>query len=408
MTSKDYINREHKVLANTYDPLPVVLTRGKGSWVWDVEGNKYLDMMTAYSAVSFGHSNDRMLKTLNDQAQKLAIPSRAFHSDQLAPFIEKACQFAGFDMGLPMNSGAEAVEVAIKVARRWGYEVKNIPDDKAEIIVAYNNFHGRTTTIISFSSNSSYKKHFGPFTPGFKLVPFGDAKALEEAITPNTCAFLVEPIQGEAGIIVPPDGYLKEIRNICTENNVLLILDEIQTGLGRTGKKFAYEYEDIHPDGLCLGKALGGGLLPVSLFLGSREMISLMTPGSHGSTFGGNPLACAIGRESLAILEEEHLEERAASLGRHLKEKLLEIESPLIKEVRGKGLLVGVDFHRSFIHAREVCEEMLKHGVLTRDIHDTVVRLAPPLNISKEDLDFGIAGFEQALRNLEREKRASG
>ncbi|MBP9693038.1 MAG: ornithine--oxo-acid transaminase, partial [Alphaproteobacteria bacterium] len=315
MNTQEYIKREDSVCAHTYDPLPIVLCKGKGVWVWDMEGNKYLDVMTAYSAVTFGHCHERLTKTLMDQAQKLAVISRAFYSDQLAPFLEKACALSGFEKGIVMNSGAEAVETALKVARRWGYETKGIPEDQAEIIVAKNNFHGRTTTIISFSSEPLYKKDFGPFTPGFKEIPFGDVRALRDAITPNTCAFLVEPIQGEAGIIVPPKGWLKEVRRICTEKNVLLILDEVQSGLGRTGKMFAFQHEDMMPDGLILGKALGGGILPVSLFLSRKDILCLMGPGSHGSTFGGNPLACAVGYEALCLLEEEHLDARSAELG---------------------------------------------------------------------------------------------
>jgi len=314
MSTRDFVAREALVCPPTYTPLPVVLCKGKGVWLWDIEGKKYLDMMTAYSAVSFGHGHPRLLKAMNHQAQKLSMVSRAFYTDQLAPLLEKACAFSGFEMAIPMNTGAEAVETAIKVARRWGYETKGIPSDQAEIIVAENNFHGRTTTIISFSTEREYKRDFGPLTPGFKAIPFGNAKALEEAITSNTCAFLVEPIQGEAGIIVPPKGWLKEVRRICTEKNVLLLLDEVQSGLGRTGKMFAFQHELVQPDGLILGKALGGGILPISLFLSKREILSLMTPGSHGSTFGGNPLACAVAYEALSLLEEEHLDQRSAEL----------------------------------------------------------------------------------------------
>ena len=401
MSIKSYIDREDRVCAHTYSPLPVVLHKGKGSWLWDVEGKKYLDLMTAYSAVSFGHSHPRILKALDKQAQTLALPSRAFFSDQLAPMMEKACALSGLEMGMPMNTGVEAVEAAVKVARRWGYQVKGIPKDKAEIIVAENNFHGRTTTVISFSTEPLYQKDFGPLTPGFKAIPFGDLKALEKAITPNTCAFLVEPIQGEAGIIVPPKGYLKEVRRICTENNVLLILDEVQSGLGRTGKNFAFQHEGIQPDGLILGKALGGGLLPVSLFLGRREMLSLMTPGSHGSTFGGNPLACAVAQEAMDILVEEKLADHSAELGTYMLERLKNINSPLIKEVRGIGLWAGVEFHPNHITARKVCEKMSEKGVLSKDTHKTVMRIAPPLNITKQDLDFGLDVLEEVLKEME-------
>lgn len=404
MNTQEYIKREDSVCAHTYDPLPIVLCKGKGVWVWDMEGNKYLDVMTAYSAVTFGHCHERLTKTLMDQAQKLAVISRAFYSDQLAPFLEKACALSGFEKGIVMNSGAEAVETALKVARRWGYETKGIPEDQAEIIVAKNNFHGRTTTIISFSSEPLYKKDFGPFTPGFKEIPFGDVKALRDAITPNTCAFLVEPIQGEAGIIVPPKGWLKEVRRICTEKNVLLILDEVQSGLGRTGKMFAFQHEDMMPDGLILGKALGGGILPVSLFLSRKDILCLMGPGSHGSTFGGNPLACAVGYEALCLLEEEHLDARSAELGAYLKEQFEKLQSPLIKEVRGLGLWVGVEFHKHHVSAREICEKMLLNGVLSKDTHETVVRFAPPLTITREELDFAIGAFQKTLRDMEKEK----
>ncbi|EKE09626.1 MAG: hypothetical protein ACD_16C00130G0031 [uncultured bacterium] len=402
MPTKGYIARENVVCFHTYEPLPVVLCKGKGSWLWDIEGKKYLDMLTAYSAVSFGHSHPRLVKVLNHQAETLALPSRAFFTDQLAPMLEKACALSGLDMGIPLNTGVEAVEVAVKVARRWGYEVKGIPENKAEIIVAENNFHGRTTTAISFSTESSYKKDFGPFTPGFKAIPFGDAKALERAITPHTCAFLVEPIQGEAGIIVPPKGYLKEVRQICTKNNVLLILDEVQSGLGRTGKYFAFQHEGIQPDGLTLGKALGGGLLPVSLFLGRREITSLMTPGSHGSTFGGNPLGCAVAYEALSLLVEEKLDQRSAELGAYMLERLKKITSPFIKEVRGLGLWAGVELHKNHITARKVCVKMSEKGVLTKDTHGTVIRFAPPLNVTQEELDFGIDVFEEVLKEIER------
>ncbi len=404
MSTQDFIAREALVCPPTYFPLPVVLSKGKGVWVWDREGRKYLDMMTAYSAVSFGHGHPRLLNALIQQAQNIAVTSRAFYTDQLAPFLEKACALSGFDMGIPMNTGAEAVETAVKVARRWGYEVKGIPENAAEIIVAKNNFHGRTTTVISFSSEPLYQKDFGPLTPGFKIIPFGDAKALEETITPNTCAFLVEPIQGEAGIIVPPKGWLKDIRRICTEKNVLLILDEVQSGLGRTGKMFAFQHENIQPDGLILGKALGGGILPVSLFLSRRDILFLMTPGSHGSTFGGNPLACAVAYEALCLLEEEHLDQRSAELGLYMMTRLQRIDSPLIKEVRGRGLWVGVDFHKHLVGAREVCEQMRLKGVLSKDTHETVVRFAPPLIITQEEIDFGLDIFEAALKEIEKTK----
>lgn len=395
-----FIARENRVCAHTYSPLPIVLTRGEGVWLWDIEGKKYLDMMTAYSAVSFGHGHPKLLKAFTEQAGKLVLTSRAYHTDQLAPFLEKACALSGFDMGIPMNSGAEAVETALKVVRRWGYEVKKVPENQAEIIVANNNFHGRTVTIISFSTESDYKKDFGPFTPGFKSIPFGDPKALEKAITSNTIAFLVEPIQGEAGIIVPPKGYLKEVKRICKENNILLVVDEVQSGLGRTGKMFAFQHEDIQPDGLILGKALGGGMIPVSLFLSRHDILSLMTPGSHGSTFGGNPLACVMGYTSLSLLEEDRLDERAAELGAYMMEKLKAIKSPFIKEVRGLGLWIGIDFHPHLITAREVCEILASKGVLSKDTHHTVIRFAPALIISKDEIDFAVSTLEETLKEI--------
>jgi ornithine--oxo-acid transaminase len=401
--TQDFIHREDKVCAQTYNPLPIVLHKGKGVWVWDIEGNKYLDMMTAYSAVSFGHANERLVNVLTKQANTLALTSRAFYSDRLAPLLEKLCTVSGFEMGITMNTGAEAVETAVKVARRWGYEVKGIPSNQAEIIVAEHNFHGRTTTIISFSSEAEYQRGFGPLTPGFKIIPFGNAKALKEAITPHTAAFLVEPIQGESGIITPPQGYLKEVRRICSENNVLMILDEVQSGLGRTGKFFAYQHEDIMPDGITIAKALGGGLLPISAFLSRKDILSVMGPGSHGSTFGGNPLASTVALEALTMLDEG-LVDHAAKLGVYMNERLRSIDSPLIKEVRGLGLWYGVEFYSEFVSAREICERMLTKGVLSKDTHKTVVRFAPPLIITKEELDYGLDGFEEAVKELEREK----
>ncbi len=401
MSTKNFIQREALVCAPNYNPLPVVLSKGNGVWLWDIKGHKYLDMMSAYSAMSFGHCHPRLVKAMVQQAEKVTLTSRAFHTDQLAPFLEKACALSGFDMGLPMNTGAEAVETALKIARRWGYEVKGIPFDQAEIIVAANNFHGRTTTIISFSTEALYRKDFGPYTPGFKVIPFADAEALEKAITPHVCAFLVEPIQGEAGIIVPPEGWLRDIRRICTKHNILLILDEVQSGLGRTGKMFAFQHENIRPDMLLLGKGLGGGILPISLVLGRRDVLSLMTPGSHGSTFGGNPLACAIAHEALCLLEEEHLDQHSAELGTYMLERLRRIRSPLIKEVRGKGLWAGVEFSPEAISAREVCEKLLLKGVLSKETHSTVVRFAPPLIITKAELDFGLEALEAVVKEME-------
>jgi len=407
MNVQDYIDLEKKVVAPNYLPIPVVLSKGQGVWLWDVEGRKYIDMMSAYSAVSHGHCNPRLLKVLNDQASRVCVTARAYYTDRLGPFMEKLTQMSGMDLALPMNTGAEAVETAIKSARRWGYKAKGIPDGKAEIIVCSHNFHGRTTTIISFSSEPGYKEGFTPLTPGFKSIPFGDVEALREAITPNTAAFLVEPIQGEAGIIVPPEGWMREVRKICTEANILLIFDEVQSGLGRTGKMFAFQHEDAKPDGLILGKALGGGMLPVSAFLARKEVLSLMTPGSHGSTFGGNPLACAIGLEALKIMEEEKLDERSHTLGQHMMTRLKALKSPLIRDVRGRGLWIGVDFDPAVISAREFCERFMKNGALSKETHDTVVRLAPPLTITQEELDYALDIFETTLRQLEQEKAAA-
>lgn len=404
MNMQSFIDRERLVSAPNYHPLPVVISKGKGVWLWDTEGNKYIDMITAYSAVSFGHGHPRLIKALTDQLNKVSVLSRAYYTDKLAPMLEKICALSGLEMGIPMNTGVEAVETAVKVARRWGYEVKGIPNDQAEIIVVENNFHGRTMTAISFSTVAEYKKDFGPFTPGFKAIPFGDAQALEKAITPRTCAFLVEPVQGEAGIIVPPEGWLKEIRRICTENNVLLILDEVQSGLGRSGKMFAFQHEDILPDGLILGKALGGGILPISLFLSRRDILSLMGPGSHGSTFGGNPLACAVAYEALCLLEEEHLDQRSAELGSYMMNRLRKINSPLIKEVRGKGLWIGVEFESNLTSAWDVCNKMLLRGVLMKDTHGTIVRFAPPLIITKDEIDFALEAFEEVLEEMAQEQ----
>ena len=396
-TQQRAIEQEQNVCAHNYKPLPVVLARGRGAWLWDVDGNRYLDMMSAYSAVSHGHSHPRLMEALACQSQRLAIPSRAFYNDQLAPLLEKICTLSGLDMALPMNTGAEAVETAIKAARRWGYEVKNIPRDEAEIIVADNNFHGRTTTIVGFSSSEDARRDFGPFAPGFTAIPFGDADALEKAITPNTCAFLVEPIQGEAGIIVPPQGWLEKVAAICRKNNVLLILDEIQSGLGRTGKMFAYQHENIQPDGLILGKALGGGMMPVSCFVGRREILDLFGPGSHGSTFGGNPLAAAVGLEALKVLEEEKLVQRSAELGDYLMEKLAALNTPLFENIRGRGLWVGVDVDSSHISAGALCAKLLEKGVLAKETQENTIRFAPPLVITRDEIDWGVRQLEACL-----------
>jgi ornithine--oxo-acid transaminase len=393
----DFIDLEKSVTAANYDSLPVVLQEAKGVWATDVRGRRYLDMMSAYSAVSLGHGHPRILKAMMEQASRLAVTSRAYHTELLGPFLERLVHVTGLDMALPMNTGAEAVETAIKAARRWGYQKKKVARDRAEIIVADNNFHGRTTTIVGFSSDGSYRKDFGPFSGGFKLVPFGDAKAVEQAITPDTCAVLIEPIQGEAGIVVPPDGYLKELRAICDRNNVLLILDEVQSGLGRTGRWFAHQHEGIKPDGLILGKALGGGVYPVSAFVGTREVMEVFNPGSHGSTFGGNALAARIGLEALAVIEEERLVERSAEMGDYLQDRLRAMRSNVVKEVRGRGLWVGVEVDPNVASARTVCDALLENGVLSKDTHGTVLRFAPPLTITREEIDWGMERIERVF-----------
>lgn len=398
----DPIALENRYSAHNYHPLPVVLARGEGAILWDVENRRYIDMMSAYSAVSHGHAHPRILAALDAQARRLAVPSRAFHNDRLGPFLEKLCTLAGLDAALPMNTGAEAVETAIKAARRWGYRVKGIARDRAEIIVAEGNFHGRTTTIVGFSSEPDYRDGFGPFAPGFVSVPFGDLTAMAAAITPQTAAVLVEPIQGEAGIIVPPAGWLAGVRKLCDQHQVLLIVDEVQTGLGRTGAWFAFQHENIRPDGLILGKALGGGVLPVSAFLGTRALMDVFTPGSHGSTFGGNALACAVGLVALRVIEEEGLVERSRDLGAHMMKRLRALESPAIKDVRGLGLFAGIEIDPRFGDARLVCEKLLAVGVLSKETHDTVIRLAPPLVIARDDLDWALDRVAETIRILER------
>jgi len=391
------VELEKQYGAQNYSPLPVVLTRGEGIYVWDTEGKRYIDMMSAYSAISHGHCHPRLINALTKQAQTLAVTSRAFYSDKLGPFLQKACELTNMDKALPMNSGAEAVETAIKAARKWGYTIKNIPADKAEIIVCKGNFHGRTTTIISMSSEAQYKFGFGPLTPGFRQIPYGDAKALEAAITKNTASFLVEPIQGESGIVLPPTGYLKQCAEICRKHNVLFIADEIQTGLGRTGKFLACDHENVKPDGLILGKALGGGLLPVSLFLAKQEIMAVFTPGDHGSTFGGNPLAAVVGLEALNIITEEKLSERSAELGDYFLQQLKTIQSPFIKEVRGKGLFIGIEIDPNKASARDICLRLMTHGVLSKDTHGTVIRLVPPLVITKEQLNEAFNIIKNAI-----------
>ena len=406
MTTTNVIDLENIYGAHNYQPLPVVLVRGKGAYLWDDQGKRYLDMMSAYSAVSHGHCHPRLVKALARQAKQLAVCSRAFYNDKLGPFLAQACALTGYDQALPMNSGAEAVETALKGARKWAYQVKRVPQEHAEIIACQNNFHGRTLAAIGMSSEPQYRAGFGPFAPGFKLIPYGDAPALEAAITPNTAAFLVEPIQGEGGIIVPPPGYLAECARLCAKHNVLLICDEIQTGLGRTGKMLACEHEGIKPDAVLLGKALGGGLLPVSLFLARREVMKVFTPGDHGSTFGGNALAAAVGLEALNVLVDEKLVERAATLGGYLLEKLRALTNPLIRDVRGRGLLVGIELDTSRINARMVCEHLMRAGLLSKETHHTVIRIAPPLVITERQIDHAVNILHRVLSQLRRARRA--
>ena len=391
--------------ARNYEPLPVVLARGEGAHLWDVEGRRYVDMMSAYSAVSLGHAHPRIIARLTEQARRLSVASRAYYDDRLGPFLEEVCKVTGLDVALPMNSGAEAVETAIKAARRWGHRVKGL--QHPEIVVAEGNFHGRTTTIISFSSEPEYRDGFGPFTPGFRAAAFGDLAAMEAAITPDTAAVLVEPIQGEAGIIVPPHGWLAGLRRLCDERRVLLLLDEIQSGLGRTGAWFAFQHENVRPDGVMLGKALGGGVLPVSVFAARQEVMDVFTPGSHGSTFGGNSLAAAVGLEALHVIRDEELAERSRQLGEHMLRRLAAIHSPALKEVRGRGLWAGAEIDPQFANAREVCERLLENGVLSTATHHTVVRLAPPLVIAPEDLDFAIDRFEEVLVEILEPRRSA-
>ena len=387
MSTKSFLDDVDKYSAKNYKPLPVVLNKGEGAWVWDVDGKKYLDCLSAYSALNQGHRHPAIVQAAKDQLDKITLTSRAFHNDQMGPFLKDLCELTGFSKALPMNSGAEAVETALKACRKWGYQVKGVPAGKAEIIVCKDNFHGRTIAIISFSTEAQYQDGFGPLTPGFKVIPYGDADALEKAITPNTVAFMVEPIQGEGGVLVPPSGYLKKVREICTKNRVLFVADEIQTGLARTGKMFACDWEGVKPDAMTLGKALSGGFYPVSAFVTNDEVMGVFKPGDHGSTFGGNPLAAAIGRASLKVLRDEKLAQRANELGEWFMGELRKIESPHVKEVRGKGLLIGVEMNGM---ARPFCEGLMKEGILAKETHDHVVRFAPPLVISKQDLEWAL------------------
>jgi ornithine--oxo-acid transaminase len=391
------IEQAEKWSAHNYHPLPVVLTRGEGVWVYDPDGNRYMDMLSAYSALNQGHRHPRIVQALKDQADRITLTSRAFHNELFGPFCEKLCRLAGMEMALVMNSGAEAVETAVKTARKWGYKTKKVAPDQAEILVCNDNFHGRTTTIVGFSSEPQYKEDFGPFTPGFKLIPYGDLKALEQAITPNTVGFLVEPIQGEAGILIPPAGYLKAALELCRKNRVLLIADEIQTGFGRTGKMFCSDWEGVHPDLYVVGKALGGGFLPVSAVIGKKDTLGLYRPGDHGSTFGGNPLACAVGIAALDVLVDEKLAQRSDEMGNSFMERLRAMKSPHVKEVRGKGLLIGVHIKDDHGTARPYCEKLMDLGILAKETHGQVIRFAPPLVITREESDWALERIAKVL-----------
>ena len=399
MNTQDYIAIEEKYGAHNYKPLDVVLTDGKGAWVTDVDGKRYLDCLSAYSAVNQGHCHPKIVQASIEQAQKIGLTSRAFRNDKLGLFYKKLSDVTGYEMVLPMNTGAEAVESAIKLARKWAYVKKGLPKYEAEIIVAEGNFHGRTTTIVSFSTENFYREMFGPFTPGFKIVPYGDLEALKAAITPNTAAVMLEPIQGENGVIVPPDGYLKGVSEACKENNVLFIADEIQTGLCRTGKWFACDWEDVKPDMITIGKALSGGMYPISAVLGSADLLGLFEPGEHGSTFGGSPMAAAIGLAALEVLEEEKLDQRSTELGEYFMAELRKIETPIVKEVRGRGLLIGVELFPEAGGARRYCEMLREKGLLAKETHDHVIRFAPPLVIEKADLDWALGVIAEVLKS---------
>jgi ornithine--oxo-acid transaminase len=398
LNTQEYMAIEDRYNARNYKPLDVVLTRGNGVWVEDVEGKRYMDFLAAYSAVNQGHCHPRIVKAMVEQAAKLALTSRAFRNDQLPLLARELCELTGYEMMLPMNTGAEAVETAIKAARKWGYQFKGVPEDRAHIIACYGNFHGRTITIITFSTEEQYRDGFGPFTPGFELIAYGDAAALETAITPHTVAFLVEPIQGEGGVVVPPEGYLRQVRDICDRHKILLITDEIQSGLGRTGKLLAAEHEGVHADVVTIGKALSGGMYPVSAVLASQEVLGVFKPGDHGSTFGGNPLACAVAREALKVLVEEKLIEQAAELGEYLMARLREIQSPHIKLVRGKGLWVGIVLKPEAGGARRFCEALMGQGLLCKETHWNVIRLAPPLVITRAEIDWAVERLATVLQ----------
>ncbi len=386
--------------AHNYKPLPVVIDHAEGVFMYDCDGRRYLDFLSCYSAVSHGHRHPRVVAAAIEQLGKVTVTSRAFHNAEMGPFLKELCEFTDTEMALPMNTGAEAVETALKAVRKWAYLTKGVPKYEAEIIVCANNFHGRTVTVVTFSTEPLYREDFGPFTPGFKVIPYGDAEALEAAITPSTAAFLVEPIQGEAGVIMPPEGYLKKVREITKRHNVLLIADEIQTGFCRTGRRFACDHEGVKPDLMTLGKALGGGVYPVSAVVGTRDVLGLFRPGEHGSTFGGNPLACAVGRMALRVLLEEKLEARSAELGAYLLEKLRGIHSAYVKEVRGKGLFVGMELHPSAGGARRFCEAMMGRGMLCKETHDDVIRFAPPLTITREQIDWAVGQVSEVMGSI--------
>jgi ornithine--oxo-acid transaminase len=398
--TQDYIALEEQYGAHNYHPLDVVVARGEGCWVWDVEGKKYLDFLAAYSAVNQGHCHPEILNAAIGQARQVTLTSRAFRNDQLGLFYKELCEVSGFERFLPMNTGAEAVETALKTARKWAYKVKGVPEGKAEILAFANNFHGRTITIVSFSTEELYKDGFGPFTPGFRVLPYGDADAVEQAMNPNVAAVLVEPIQGEAGIVMPPEGYLKRLREITQKNNCLLMMDEIQSGLGRTGKLFAYEHEGIRPDVVIVGKALSGGFYPVSGILADEAVMGVFQPGEHGSTYGGNPMAAAVGRAALRVLVEEKMVENSAELGPYFIEKLQQIPSKHVKEVRGKGLWIGIELHREAGGARRFCEALQHEGLLCKETHDHVIRIAPPLVIKKEEIDWAVERLAKVLTEL--------
>lgn len=397
MNTQDYIKMEEQYGAHNYHPLDVVIEKAEGVWVYDVDGKKYLDCLSAYSAVNQGHVHPEILQALLDQAKRVTLTSRAFRNDQLPLLYKELSEMTGYEMSLPMNSGAEAVETAVKLARKWAYQVKKVPRHQAQIIVASGNFHGRTVTIVSFSTEPSYRDDFGPFTPGFVTVTYGDADAIEKAITPNTAAVLLEPIQGEAGVIIPPAGYLKKVAETCKKNNVLFMADEIQTGLARTGKLFASEHEDVRPDVMIIGKALAGGFYPVSAVLADTAILGLFTPGEHGSTFGGNPLAAAVSRAALRVIRDEKLAERSQQLGDYFVEQLSEIPSPHVKEVRGRGLLIGVELKPEAKGARRFCEALQQKGILAKETHDNVIRFAPPLVIDKETIDWALPSIREVL-----------